>query len=130
MKIAIFENEYGSVKGAFESANFFYFEGKLTFENFASSQKANLASMSNYAVIFVDIDLSSKSELDGFSLIEKIVEINSDLVSRIVILTGNNRIKEIMPKNSIFDNIEIHFKPTDFDRIAKSLQSVIDSNIG
>lgn len=127
MKIAIFENEYESVKGAFEIANFLNFNNELEFENFQSSQNANFSTIRNYSVIFVDIDLATKSDLDGFSLIQKIRKIDDALTNRIIILTGNNRIKEILIERNIYsDLISIIIKPTDFQEITKYIKKVIN----
>ena len=126
MKIAIFENEYDSVKGAFESANFLNFSNMLEFENFPSSQNANFSNIESYRAIFVDIYLAAKSELDGFGLIQKIRKFDDKLTERIVILTGNNKIKEILKERDIYSElINIIIKPTDFEEITKVIKKII-----
>ncbi len=126
MKIAIFENEYDSVKGAFDTANLMEFNNELKFESFTSSQNANFSKIKNYSVIFVDIDLSQKSDLDGFGVIQKIRSINDYYTKRIVILTGNNKIKSTMMERNVFDKrIQIIIKPTDYEEIAFCINNVI-----
>ena len=73
-KIAIFENEHVEVEGAFEYLNYKdHYNGKLEWEFFVSSQDVgDLQKLKNYELVIVDISLSANSELDGFSLIDKI----------------------------------------------------------
>jgi len=125
MKIAIFENEYESVRGAFDTANLIDFDNQLKFSIFTSSQMADFSLFIDFSAFFVDIDLSTKSVLDGFGVIQKIKDTNQDLLRRIIILTGNNKIKEAMKERNIFDNrIQIIIKPTDYMEITKSLRLI------
>jgi DNA-binding LytR/AlgR family response regulator len=128
MKIAIFENEYDSVKGAFEFANLITFNNEIEYDIFPASNNAKFDIIDTYSVIFVDIDLSSKSELDGFGLILKIQDINPSLTEKIVILTGNNRITEILKEKGISTKaINIIIKPTDYLEISKVIRNVLKS---
>ena len=126
MKIAIFENEYESVRGAFDTANLLGFNNELVYEVYPSSQKADFETISNYAAIFIDIDLSQKSDLDGFGVIQKLNEISHDLNSKIIILTGNNKIKESMNERGVADPaIQIIIKPTDYLEVESVIRRVI-----
>jgi CheY-like chemotaxis protein len=126
MKIAVFENQYDSVKGAFETANLLNYNNTLQIEVFASSQIADLTKLAEYSAIFIDIDLSTKSELDGFALIQKIRSINDLLTSKIIILTGNNKIKEILKSREIYSKlIQIIIKPTNYEEITESINKAI-----
>lgn len=123
MKIAIFENEYDSIRGAFEVANLVSFNGELEIKVFPSSQSADFSTFDMYSAIFIDIDLSSKSDLDGFGVINKINDLNKNLVKRIVILTGNNRIAESLKERNIQNNnMQIVIKPTDYEEVTKSIK--------
>lgn len=125
MKIAIFENEYDSVRGSFETSNLLNFDNSLIFDVFPSSQNADLTKLDEYSAIFIDIDLSANSELDGFSLIQKIRKLNEDYSSKIIILTGNNKIKEIMKSRNIITNlIQILIKPTNYQEITNILKTI------
>ena len=125
MKIAIFENEYESVKGAFEVANLLEFGGQLDIQAFVSSQNARFQEIGMFDVIFIDIDLSSKSKLDGFGVIEEICEIDVNLINRIIILTGNNKIEEILSERNIpKDQLQIIIKPTDYEEISNSIKKI------
>lgn len=126
MKIAIFENEYDSVKGCFEAANLFYFENKLSFTNYPSASKSIVKKLNEFSVIFIDIDLSSKSPLDGYALIEQI-QLSDINLKKVVILTGNNKIEESLTTRKINPNlIKIIIKPTNFSEIATSIKSVLN----
>lgn len=125
MKIAVFENEYESVRGAFEGANLLEFNNSLIIDLYPSSQSAVFNDLTSYHAIFIDIDLSSNSLLDGFSLIQKIVTSNPAMYSRIIILTGNNRIEEILREKNIYSpSIQIIYKPTHYVMISEAIKSV------
>lgn len=125
MKIVVFENEYESVKGSFEAANLMNFDSKLEIDQFPSSQLADLNSLVEYAVIFIDIDLSTHSVLDGFALIEKIISVDEALSSRIVILTGNNKIKETMlARNIRLKSVKVIVKPTNYKEVTEIINAI------
>lgn len=128
MKIAVFENEYRSVSGAFNAANLLNFDNSLNILVFPSSQSASLSAIVNFDVVFVDIDLSSKSDLDGYSLIQQLQKIDNEINKRIVILTGNNRIIESLDLRKINSTyISIIIKPTDYEEITKVILGVKNS---
>jgi DNA-binding LytR/AlgR family response regulator len=125
MKIAVFENELDAVKGAFDVANLTKFNKSLDVNYFASSQSADFNKIASFDVIFVDIDLSTKSNLDGFGVISKIKSIDDHLANRIIILTGNDKIRETMESRNISDSrINIIFKPTNYEEVARYINSV------
>ena len=87
--IAIFENEQAEIEGAFEYLNLKYYNGGLDYKFFPSSQSfGDLEALKAYDLVIVDIDLSSKSELDGFRLIQRIENTVSP-VPNILIITGH-----------------------------------------
>jgi DNA-binding LytR/AlgR family response regulator len=123
MKIAVFENEYNSVKGAFEAANLIYFDEKLTIDVFPSSQNFNFNNINDYDLYFIDISLSSKSNLDGFGVIKEFKTINDNLANKIIILTGNSKIQEIMKSDNTYDSrYEFIIKPTNYKIIGEMLK--------
>jgi DNA-binding LytR/AlgR family response regulator len=125
MKIAVFENEYQSVSGAFSAASLLNFDNTLNIEVFPSSQSATLTEIVRYDVIFIDIDLSSKSDLDGYSLIQQLQNLDDNINKKIVILTGNNKIIESLNLRKINSiNISIIIKPTDYEEITKVIIKV------
>lgn len=125
MKIAVFENEYDSVKGAFDAANLIGFNNKIELINYPSSQSADFGIINEYRIIFIDIDLSAKSDLDGFGLLQKIKNLDAGLIKRIVILTGNNKIEESLKERGIYSNqIKILIKPVDYTEIITIINKV------
>lgn len=124
MKVAIFENEYESVRGAFETSNFLSFDSKLEFSIFPSSQAADFSQIGQFAAIFIDVDLSSKSDKDGFGVIRQIEAVDSSLLSKVIILTGNNNIENILKSMQIPVSIKTIIKPTNYEEIASSIKSV------
>ena len=84
-----------------------------------------MKTINEYDVIFVDIDLSSKSELDGFSLIQNIRSFDDALTKRIIILTGNNKIEEILRERKIYSpEISIIIKPASYIEISNKIKKV------
>lgn len=126
MKIAIFENEYKSVKLAFEACNSIFFQNRLELKNFARSQEFNFDDLNTYMVFFVDIDLSSRSEFDGYTLIKKMLELNPNIGEKIVVLTGNNKINEGLKENNVDSGLikNILIKPTNFKEIAEKIKGI------
>ncbi|AWG26309.1 response regulator [Flavobacterium kingsejongi] len=125
MKVAIFENEYDSVKIAFETANLIYFNNIITFKIFPSSQSAEGVALNKFDVIFIDIDLSSKSVNDGYSLIEYLVETYNLIHKKIVILTGNNKIREALTNRNIDASLfNLIIKPTNFILIGDVIKKI------
>lgn len=125
MNIAVFENEYQSVNGAFNAASLLNFNNALKIQVFPSSQSATLTEITGYDVIFIDIDLSSKSDLDGYSLIQQLQKLDDKINYKIVILTGNNKIIESLNLRKINStNISIIIKPTDYEEITKVIMRV------
>ena len=95
--ILIIENEYSSVKIAFDTANTLCFDDKLHFKNISKAQQLTGLDINSYSVIFVDISLATNSTLDGFGIIEQFRLHHPNLMNRIVIITGNNK-KEVFMK--------------------------------
>jgi DNA-binding NtrC family response regulator len=90
-KLAIFENEVVEVEGAFEYLNIAdeKLKNRLDYDFFTSSQIfGNLENLNKYDLIIVDIGLSAKSEMDGFTLIKSIEKIIKN--PNIIIITGHD----------------------------------------
>ena len=118
--ILIIENEYISVKPAFESANILRFNNKLHFNNVAKAQDIDYQNLDVYSLIFIDISLAKNSYLDGFGIIEKIKSTNPNILSRTVIITGNNKIEGLIKKYGFTDNnIKVLMKPIGFQEVEK-----------
>lgn len=116
MKISVFENEFNAIKTSFDGFNLLYFNNELKFDVFSSSQDfGDLNKLSDYNVVIIDIDLSIKSKLDGFQLIDEIHRLNlPDL--KIIILTGHIAIKEKL-KELNFPDYPVISKPINLTTI-------------
>lgn len=89
MKILIFENQVHEAVEAFTSVNVLDFDSKLEFEWIKKSQDfKNWNELNTYNLIFVDIDLSTKSLKDGFGVIDDLI--NKHNYKNIIVMTGHD----------------------------------------
>ncbi|MFD2727471.1 hypothetical protein [Hyunsoonleella rubra] len=120
MKILIFENEVQGVKGSFDDVNFLDFNEELSFEYYEKSQTfTKFESLNDYAVAFVDIDLSTNSEKDGYAIIDDFI--NNYNYKRIVVMTGHD-VKEKLKLKKI-DFLKILGKPIFLDELELLIRS-------
>jgi len=122
IKLAIFENEHVEVEGAFEYLNFKeHFNNRLDYKFFVSSQAfGDLQGLKDFDLVIVDISLSANSELDGFSLIEKI-EKELDPIPNILIMTGQE-IEEGYEKDYGINPHPFVEKPLNFKKLKIRLE--------
>ena len=126
-KILIFEDEWNTIKGSFELANIYAFESKLIFINKSKSQDITYNSWRElYDAVFVDITLAKNTKWDGFNIIKVIHDTNLFPLDKIVILTGNSKVKEKLNEMGINTNlVKILYKPINFEILAQELKRVI-----
>lgn len=123
MKIAIFENQYNQVKIQFDVANHIFFNDRLQYEQFNSSQDfVNLSDIVNYRLVIVDISLSSNSDKDGFDLIAEILKVVNH--PPILILTANGTVKDSLARRNLPD-IPVLMKPVDPIDIKKKISDIL-----
>ena len=114
MEILIFENQVQDVIEAFEDVNMLDFGNKLNFKWVLKSQDfKNFAELEKYHLVIVDIDLSLKSEKDGYGVIDILK--NKYNYNNIVIMTGH-RIKDEIEKNGLSE-LDIISKPIILDSL-------------
>lgn len=119
MKIAIFENEKTMVEGAFETMNLVYYDNVIEYKFFLNSQDGlPFENLKEYDIILVDIQLTAKSELDGFNLIKTLIPIVGH--NKLGIITGFSKNEEIL-KELKLPSIPIINKPIDYDSLYKFL---------
>tara|TARA_R110002051_G_scaffold75524_1_gene137304 strand:+ start:151 stop:531 length:381 start_codon:yes stop_codon:yes gene_type:complete len=124
MKILIFENEFVYLDTTFRYVNKLYFDGKLEYEVFASSQDFGaLINANKYDLIIIDISLAKRSDLDGYGLLKKLNEIDFGK-DKIVIMTGNHQIKEGLKDKGLDFDYKILTKPIDINDLISVLNSV------
>lgn len=117
MKILVFENEIPAISEAFKDVNFLDFNNILDVSYIAKSQDfRDIRQIHNYDLVFVDIDLSSNSEKDGYEIIRDLLYQN---YSKIVILTGHNVKNEL--KNRGWEFLDVISKPIILDDLKKMI---------
>jgi len=119
MKILIFENEFNAIRTSFDGFNLLYFNNELVFKDVPSSQAfPDLTRISEYNVVIIDIDLSIKSKLDGFQLLQEISKLNIKNL-KIIILTGHISISDRLVELG-FPELPIINKPINLTTIKKA----------
>jgi CheY-like chemotaxis protein len=118
MKILVFENEIPAVSEAFKDVNVLDFGNQLDLLYIDKSQNfRDLRQIHNYDLVFVDIDLSSNSEKDGYEIIRDLLQQN---YNKIVILTGHNVKSELQSREWEF--LDVISKPIILDDLKIMIQ--------
>lgn len=127
IKILVFEDEWQTIRGSFDLANQFAFEGKLQFFTKSRSQDIEFNSWENsYDAVFVDITLAKNSILDGFSIIKEIIDKELIDLSKVVVLTGNSKVVEKLKEMGVnTKNVNILYKPIAFNILATQLKNIL-----
>lgn len=122
-RIAVFENEKSTVEGAFKVFNILYYNSQLDIKYFPSSQDGEpFSQLSSYDAIIVDIELSIKSKLDGFNLINSILPIVGK--DKILIMTGFSKTEDKLREYGL-PNIPILPKPVTFTLLNEILSPLL-----
>lgn len=126
-KILIFEDEWPTIRGSFEMANIYAFEGILDFDVKPKFQDASFDDWSNqYLAVFVDITLAKNTRLDGYSILKKIKEENLISLDRVFVLTGNSKLPDKLKEIGLNPkDFQIIYKPLGFDELAKYLRVIL-----
>ena len=123
-KVLVIEDEFNQFESLFNYVNDIYMDNELSFTNVAKSQDlGQLSSLSTYDLVFVDIKLGNKSELDGYGILKRI-ELDERPVRKIVIFTGNNKITEMLKIRGVTGEYEIVTKPVELSRLKEIFLSV------
>lgn len=113
-KVLIFENEYSFVQTAFEYVKDIYFNNQIEYTVLSNSQELRpFSKIEEYDYVFVDISLGQNSQMDGFSILKKIETDNLN-VKKIIILTGNHLIGQMLKERGVKNTYPILSKPIDF----------------
>lgn len=113
-KALIFENEYSFVQTAFEYVKDIYFNNQIEYTVLANSQELRpFSKIEEYDYVFVDISLGQNSHMDGFSILKKIETDNLN-VKKVIILTGNHLIGQMLKERGVKNTYPILSKPIDF----------------
>ncbi|WP_271855973.1 hypothetical protein [Patiriisocius marinus] len=121
MKILVFENEFVYLETAFNYVNEFYFNSKIEFFVHSSSQDfGDFLQVVNYDGIIVDISLSKKSVLDGYGILKKLKSLNF-AEEKIIIMTGNHKIKSALKEQRLSESYNLITKPINLLHLKLSL---------
>lgn len=126
-KILIFEDEWKTIKGSFELANIYAFNNELVFINKNKSQDVSYNSWKDlYDAVFIDITLAKNTEWDGFNILKEIYSKKLFPLNKIIILTGNSKVKDKLNEMSINSElIKILYKPISFEILANELKQIL-----
>lgn len=95
MKVLVVEDEYYLVVKAFEYLNLVYMGGRLTVENVQRSQDIRpLDRIKEFDAVFVDVSLAADTEMDGYALLRRCLDLRSGPSQRFALLTGSDGVHE------------------------------------
>ena len=120
MKLAIFENEYNNLKAIFDAFNLLHFQKNATIQVFETSQDfGDFKSLDGYDFILIDLDLSPKSQYDGYKIIEIIKSMGIGM-NKVKVLTGHVNPQELLQDRGI-SKLQIIQKPLKLESLEKVL---------
>lgn len=116
-KVLIIEDEFDQLEDSFSYINDIYFSNELVFRVVSKSQDIGpFGNISLYDYVFVDIKLAPETQFDGYGILKKI-ETEKHPVKKVIILTANNRISEMLPTRGVQGNYPVITKPIDIDEL-------------
>lgn len=123
MKILIIENEYASIKPVFDAAETIVLHEEIERKICQKSQDIPWTILSTYDALFIDISLAPRSELDGYGIIDNLIQKYPMVIPKTAIITGNDRIKDMLKERGIDeDQIAIFTKPLRYKDIANYIK--------
>ncbi len=119
MKILTIENEYASILPVFSAIECMVFKEELDKQYCDKSQDIPWVVLNTFDAIFIDISLATRSNLDGYGILEKIKKEYPSLLPKVAIITGNDKISEMLKERKLDDcHIRIFEKPLRYKEIA------------
>ena len=116
-RVLIIEDEFEQLEDTFNYINDIYFNNELQFKVVTKSQDiVPFSSICNYDYVFVDIKLAQDTAMDG---ILKKIEADHLAIKKVIILTANNRIAEMLPSRQVTGSYPVVTKPIDIDELIK-----------
>jgi DNA-binding response OmpR family regulator len=124
MKILVFENEFDAIENAFKYLNLKEYSNSLIVDDHPRSQSiGDINNINDYDIVFIDLDLSTRSNLDGFGLIRKI-ESELSTYPELVILTGQDVPEDYVSANSLKKKYRILEKPINFSKLKNIITEI------
>lgn len=115
-KVLVIEDEFREVQVAFEYVNDLCLNSKLEIINVAKSQDVDFTKISEYDYVFLDITLAKKSQMDGYGILKKIERENIP-IQKLVIMTGNGKISDVLKERGITNDYPKLIKPLDYQEL-------------
>lgn len=122
MRILIIENEFQSIRTAILVLVGKYKEEKslMEYKVCVKSQDVDWDNLESYSAIFVDLSLAAKTEMDGFSILNKIKNEYPAMVRKCAIITGNGMVEDSLKAKGIsIDEFKIFTKPLKYMLLKK-----------
>lgn len=124
-KVLIFENQIFDIENTFKFINLIKFDNKLDFTYYTTSQELkSFDELNNYDLIIIDIDLSRKSEKDGFGIIKSIEEYDDKILNKSFILTGSTKIEEKLKEYKL-KQIPVLTKPVETEKLHVLMKNIL-----
>ena len=115
-KVLVIEDEFREVQIAFEYVNDLCLKSELEIINVAKSQDVDFTKISEYDYVFLDITLAKKSQMDGYGILKKIERENIP-IQKLVIMTGNGKISDVLKERGITNDYPKLIKPLDYQEL-------------
>ena len=115
-KVLVIEDEFREVQIAFEYVNDLCLNSELEIINVAKSQDVDFTKISEYDYVFLDITLAKKSQMDGYGILKKIERENIP-IQKLVIMTGNGKISDVLKERGITNDYPKLIKPLDYQEL-------------
>lgn len=115
-KVLVIEDEFREVQVAFEYVNDLCLNSELEIINVAKSQEVDFTKISEYDYVFLDITLAKKSQMDGYGILKKIERENIP-IQKLVIMTGNGKISDVLKERGITNVYPKLIKPLDYQEL-------------
>lgn len=115
-KVLVIEDEFREVQVAFEYVNDLCLNSELEIINVVKSQDVDFTKISEYNYVFLDITLAKKSQMDGYGILKKIERENIP-IQKLVIMTGNGKISDVLKERGITNDYPKLIKPLDYQEL-------------
>lgn len=115
-KVLVIEDEFREVQVAFEYVNDLCLNSELEIINVAKSQDVDFTKISEYDYVFLDITLAKKSQMDGYGILKKIERENIP-IQKLVVMTGNGKISDVLKERGITNDYPKLIKPLDYQEL-------------
>lgn len=115
-KVLVIEDEFREVQVAFEYVNDLCLNSELEIINVAKSQEVDFTKISEYDYVFLDITLAKKSQMDDYGILKKIERENIP-IQKLIIMTGNGKISDVLKERGITNDYPKLIKPLDYQEL-------------